>query len=132
MRTLIAFSVMAAACAAAADGNVRIELNTVEPEDSRCRLNFVVENKSQSGIDSLRLDLVVFAVDGGILRRQLMEMAPLRPAKTMVRAFVIDAECRQLGALLVNDVTSCGAEDPNTCLDRVALSSRISAVRFYK
>jgi hypothetical protein len=132
-RPLIVLIVLVAALAAkAADKDVLVELNSIEAVDNRCRLNFVIENRSQAGIDSMQLDLVAFGTDGTILRRVLTEMAPLRAAKTMVRAFVIEAECRQLGALLVNDVTTCAPDAPAACLDRLALSSRLGAVRFYK
>jgi hypothetical protein len=133
LRPFIVLIVLAATLAAeAADKNVLVELNSIEAVDNRCRLNFVIENKSQAGIDSMQLDLVAFGTDGAILRRVLTEMAPLRAAKTMVRAFVIEAECRQLGALLVNDVTSCAPDEPAACLDRLALSSRLGSIRFYK
>ena len=80
----------------------------------------------------MRLDLVVFGSDGGILRRLLTEMGPVRPAKTMVRSFLVDAECRQLGAVLVNDVAACVPGEPAACLDGLALSSRLKGVRLYK
>jgi hypothetical protein len=43
-------------------------------------------------VDSIKLDLVVFGSDGGILQRLLTEMGPVRSLKTIVRAFVIDVE----------------------------------------
>jgi hypothetical protein len=132
LRALILLITLAPLPASAADNSMLVELNSIESVENRCRLNFVIENKSQAGIESLRLDLVAFATDGGILRRLLTEMGPLRAAKTMVRAFVIDAECRQLGAILVNDVTSCAPDEPGVCLDRLALSSRIASIRLYK
>ena len=132
LRALVVIIMLSPVAAAAADNNVLIELNSIEPADDRCRLNFVIENKSQAGIDSLRLDLVIFAPDGAILRRLLTDMAPLRPAKTMVRAFVIDAECRQVGAILVNDVTACAPDEPGVCLDRLVLSSRLAPIRLFK
>ena len=89
-----------------------VELNSIESSDNRCRLNFVIENKSVKRIESMKLDLVAFGTDGGILRRLLTEMGPVRPAKTVVRAFLVDAECRQIGAILVNDVTACAPASP--------------------
>ena len=118
--------------AVAADEKILIELNSTENADSRCRVNFVVENKSETAIDSLKLDLVAFGTDGGILRRLIVEMAPVRAAKTIVRAFPIDAECRQLGAILVSDVTACAPGEPGACLDGLGLSSRVKALRLYK
>ena len=89
-------------------------------------------NKSDAGADSMKLDLVVFGSDGGILRRLLTEMGPVRPLKTIVRAFVIDGECGQIGSILVNEVTACAPGNPNGCLDGLALSSRLKELRFYK
>jgi hypothetical protein len=64
------------------------------------------ENRSEVALDTLKLDLVLFSKDGAIIRRLIADMAPVRPMKTMVRAFLVDAECHQVGAILVNDVTA--------------------------
>lgn len=118
--------------ALAAEGKFLVELNTIEPVESRCRLNFVIENKSGAAVDSMKLDLVVFGSDGGILRRLLTEMGPVRPLKTIVRAFVINVECGKIGSVLVNEVNACAPGNPNSCLDGLALSSRVKELRFYK
>ena len=118
--------------ALAAEGKFLVELNSIEPVESRCRLNFVNENKSNAAVDSMKLDLVVFSSDGGILRRLLTEMGPARPLKTIVRAFVIDAECGKIGSVLVNEVNTCAPGNPDSCLDGLALSSRVKELRFYK
>jgi hypothetical protein len=52
--------------------------------------------------------------------------------KTMVRAFLVDAECHQVGAILVNDVTACMPGNANACLDQLDLSTRVKDVRLYK
>ena len=132
LRVLVILIVLTPLYASAADSKVLLELNSIEPVDHRCRLNFVIENKSDTGIESMKLDLVAFGTDGGILRRLLTEMAPVRPAKTMVRAFLVDAECTQLGAILVNDVTACAPGEPGACLDGLVPSSRLKALRLYK
>ena len=92
----------------------------------------MIENKSDVPVESMKLDLVVFGSDGGILRRLLTEMGPVRPLKTIVRAFVIDAECGQIASILVNEVNACAPGNPNSCLDGLALSSRLKDPRFYK
>ena len=51
---------------------------------------------------------------------------------TMVRTFAVDADCRQIGSILVNDVTACTPGEPVACLDGLALSSRLQALRLYK
>jgi hypothetical protein len=132
LRALVALYVLLPLAAHAADEKILIELNSTENADNRCRVNFVIENKSETAIDSLKLDLVAFGTDGGILRRLIVEMAPVRAVKTIVRAFAIDAECRQIGSILVNDVTACAPGEPGTCLDGLGLSSRVKTLRLYK
>jgi hypothetical protein len=132
LRALVVVQLLAPLYASAADEKVLVQLNSIESADNRCRLNFVIENKSNAPIESLKLDLVAFGTDGGILRRLITEMGPVRAAKTMVRAFAVDADCRQLGSILVNDVTACAPGEPGACLDGLSLSSRIEALRLYK
>ena len=129
---LLGVQLLAQHAALAAEGTFLVELNTVESVENRCRLNFVIENKSDVAVDSMKLDLVVFGSNGGILRRLLTEMGPVRPLKTIVRAFVIDAECDRIGSILVNEVTACAPGNPNGCLDELALSSRLKELRFHK
>jgi hypothetical protein len=131
-RALVVLQMLVPVCAFAAGEKVLVELNSTEAADSHCRLNFVIENKSGVAIESMKLDLVAFGIDGGILRRLLADMGPARAAKTMVRAFVVDVECRQIGAILVNDVAACAPGEPGACLDGLALSSRLKALRLYK
>jgi hypothetical protein len=132
LRALLLLQVLVPAHVLAADEKVSIELNSVESADNRCRVNFVVENKSNVALESMKLDLVAFSIDGAILRRLLVEMGPVRATKTLVRTFVLDDECRQIGALLVNDVSACAPGEPAACLDGLALSSRLKALRLYK
>jgi hypothetical protein len=132
IRTLVILQLLVPLCAFAADDKILVELNSVENSENRCRMNFVVENRSEGALDSMKLDLVVFGLDGGIMRRLITEMAPLRPVKTVVRAFVVEAECRQIGAILANDVAACTPGNPNACLDRIELSSRVKDIRLYK
>ena len=132
LRALVVLQVLLPRCAFAADENVLVELNSVETADNHCRLNFVVQNRSDVAIESMKLDLVGFGTEGGILRRLITEMGPVRPAKTVVRAFIVDIDCHQLGAVLVNDVTACAPSEPGACLDGLGLSSRVKTVRLYK
>ena len=131
LRAFVVLQVLLPLCAFAADENVLVELNSIESADNRCRLNFVVQNKSRVAIESMKLDLVGFDTDGGIVRRLITDMGPVRAAKTVVRAFIVDIDCHQ-GAVLVNDVTACAPGEPGTCLDGLGLSSRVKTVRLYK
>ena len=118
--------------ARAADEMVRLELNAIETAENRCRLTFVIENKSAQNLDSLKLDFAMFNTEGAVYRRIIFDMAPVRAAKTIVKTYAIDGDCAQLGALLVNDVTACVPGEPAACLDGLALSSRVKNVRLYK
>ena len=82
LRALVVVASAAAVCAFAAEEKLLVELNSVEGADNRCRLNFVIQNKSDTAMESMKLDLVAFGTDGGILRRLLTEMGPVRAAKT--------------------------------------------------
>src|SRR5258708_38181084 len=99
-------------CAFAGNEKVRGELNSIEGADNRCRLNFVIENKSDGALESMKLDLVAFATDGSILRRLVAVMRPVRSAKTMLRKFASGADCRQICSILLNDVTACHPGQP--------------------
>jgi hypothetical protein len=74
----------------------------------------------------------VFNTESIIQSRMLIEMGPVRAQKTSVKTFVAEGACDKLGAILVNDVTACTPSDPATCLDGLALMSRVKTVRLYK
>jgi hypothetical protein len=112
--------------------SIRVELNSLESVQGRCRMSFVIENKGEAAIDSLKLDFAVFGTNGVVQRRLVAELGPLRRAKTVVKAFEIEGDCASIGSLLVNDVTVCTPGDAGACLDRLALASRLSNVRFFK
>jgi hypothetical protein len=117
---------------ASAENAIRIELNTAEASKARCRLSFVIENKDERAVQSLKLDLVVFNTEGAIDRRLIAEMGPLRAEKTIVKTFEVDGDCASLGSILVNDVTACAPAEAGACLERLALSSRLPKVRLFK
>jgi hypothetical protein len=110
----------------------RLELNAAETANNRCLLTFLIENKTSKAIDSLKLDLALFNAEGIIQRRMITEMGPIRSARTNVRTFSAEGECGQIGAILVNDVAACSGGDPGECMDGLALSSRVKAIRLYK
>lgn len=130
---LFALWSMAVAPIAAADPASHIELNAAERlQQDHCRLSFVIWNNAESAIDTLKLDLALFDREGAIYRRMILEIGPVRPAKTIVRTFDVEADCSQIGSILLNDVTSCAPGEPGACLDRLTLSSRSSTIRFFK
>jgi hypothetical protein len=123
---------MAVKAEEAQDELARLELNATETAENRCRMTFLIENKSGRTIDSLKLDLAMFNTEGVIQRRMIAEMGPVRSKRTNVRTFSTDGECGQLGAILVNDVSACAPVEPAACMDGLGLSSRVKSVRLYK
>jgi hypothetical protein len=132
MRIALGAVLLLASLAPALAEDFQVQLNTIENAENRCRLTFVIENKGKSALESLKLDLVLFNTEGAVYRRMLVDMAPVRPNKTVVKTFGADGECAQLGSVLVNEVTVCKPGEASACQDQLALSSRVKSVRFYK
>jgi len=129
---VLASPTLAPAAPAAPDDPIRLELNAAESVQNRCRLSFVIENRSEMPIETLKLDLGVFNREGIIQRRLVTEMGPVLRVKTMIKAFEIDGDCGQVGSILVNDIAACAPGEPNFCLERLVLSSRVQSVRLFK
>jgi hypothetical protein len=125
---LLALALLAAeATAQEQPVGVTLELNKTEDQTAGCRVYFVLDNKTASVFDQFKLDLVVFAVDGVILRNLATEMGPLRPEKRVVKMFDLgELACAGIGSLLVNDVLACSTDgEPRTdCVELLAVESR--------
>lgn len=107
---------------------IGIELNRLEPQDGSCRAYLVIANPGPAAFSSFTLDLVVFDRSGTIARRIAVELAPVHPAKTMVKVFDIpQTACPAIGSILVNDVIHCrdASGDLTGCVDRIATSSKL-------
>jgi hypothetical protein len=127
---ILSLSVSSAGALAAED--LSLELNKLETVKTACQAYFVIEEKAGKPLQSLKTDLIIFGKDGGIARRLIAEMGPVRSKKTSVKIFAIDVACPEISGVLLNDVASCAPEaGPEACLDRLAISSRLN-VRFYK
>ncbi|MCB1885314.1 MAG: hypothetical protein KDG89_15160 [Geminicoccaceae bacterium] len=105
-----------------------LELNKLEPAENACRASFVLTNPGEIGYDSLKLDLVSFQPDGVIGQRLLVELAPVPPQKTLVKAFDFEGVgCDSIARILVNEVVACrtdrGEVDPPACLKRLGLEA---------
>ena len=118
------------AAAAPASGKVMLELNKTEDQANGCRIYFVLDNTTTESFEAFKLDLVVFAPDGVILRNLATEMAPLRAAKRVVKMFdLADLACDRVGSLLVNDVLECQAGGPRSdCVDLLAVDTRAAVL----
>ena len=116
----------------ASNDPIRVELNVAESVQSKCRLSFVIENKSETPIERLTPDLAIFNRDGIIQRRLVAELGPVYRSKTIIKTFEIEGECSQIGSILINDVTACTPGDPGLCLDRLVLSSRVPSISLFR
>jgi hypothetical protein len=115
-----------------AKDDLTLELNKLEPAGAQCQAYFLIAEKAGKPLQSLKTDLIVFGKDGGIAKRLIAEMGPVRSNKTSVKIFAIDVACPDIAGVLLNDVSACGPDaTPEACLDRLALSSRLD-IRFYK
>jgi hypothetical protein len=83
LRVLAMLTVLMPLCASASNEKLLVELNSIEGADNRCRLNFVIQNKSDSALESMKLDLVAFGTDGSILRRLLPRWARSGPPRSL-------------------------------------------------
>ena len=131
IRFTVACAAAVLTATAAQAASVNVELNTVESADNRCRITFVIENKSKEALESLKLDLAVFNPQRIVQRRLATELGPVRGSKTIVKTFALDGACGDIGSILVNDVT-CSPGKPEACIDGLTLSSRLKDVKLYK
>jgi hypothetical protein len=118
----------------AESGALSIELNKLEAEDHSCRaylvVTNVVTNKSSTTYQALKLDLVLFQLDGVIGRRFAVDLGPLKSNKRTVKLFDIDTvPCGQVGSVLINDVLECttDAGPIPECLAAITASSLTKA-----
>src|ERR1043165_9836770 len=132
MRITLGAVLLLASLAPALAGDFTVALNAVENAENRCRLTFVIENRGKTAIESLKLDLALFSTEGAVYRRMLVDMAPLRPAKTIVKTFSTEGDCAQLSAVLVTEINACQPGDAAPCQDQLALSSRVKKGRVFK
>ena len=116
-----------AGAVAAQEKSLDIELNKVVDSGGGCLASFIVQNKLGHTLDRFSLDLFIFDTDGIIARQVLLDMAPLRKAKTTVANFsLIQVSCENIGKILVNNIPSCRSEDGSLldCLADLKVSSR--------
>lgn len=126
-----AVALMVLAGASAAEEPITIELNKLEEAATKCRTYLVIGETAGQPLQSLKTDLIVFGKDGGIAKRLIAELGPVRGKKTTVRIFDVDVACGDISGVLLNDVESCAPASAEACLERLSVSSRLP-VRFFK
>jgi hypothetical protein len=110
-----------------AGGVVHVELNKFEAAEGTCRSYFEVENRLDSDVANVKLDVFLFDSAGEIQKRVALNTRELRAGKTYVRIFELsDLDCGGVGRLLLNEVLACElmGEDDGTCDRQVQVASR--------
>lgn len=123
-----------AARASPTEEAVRVELNKLEPDGLGCRIYLVLENRSDSAFETLKLDLVMFDRDLVVAKRLAVETAPLPAGKLSLKVFDVDGvACDRVGRVLLNDVMACadGSGVRDDCLRLMSPASR-SGTEFVK
>ena len=123
----IVFLMVSGFCAQAHGASIDVELNRLDARDEGCGVQMVVTNGSDTAYAGFGLDLVVFDKAGQIVRRTVLDVAPVRASKTTVYAFNLkDLQCESVGAVLLNDVVDCAQASGAVanCVDEVTATSR--------
>ena len=108
---------------------IGVELNRLEDQGGNCRAYLVIANPGAAEFSGFALDLIIFDRGGTIMRRLAVDVAPVRPAKTMVKVFdIAETACSAIGSMLVNDVIHCrdASGDVAGCVDRLSTSSKLA------
>lgn len=125
--SLLLAAALLAGPAAGAEG-LKIELNKLEEADGACRAYLLFENMTAGSFQSLKLDLVMFGLDGVITKRLAIEGGPLPKDKTSVKLFEIGGlKCETIGRILLNDVINCqdsAGDKMDGCIEIVTTSSK--------
>jgi len=105
-----------------------LQLNALTTLERGCRLTFVMRNGLQQPVESLGVDLALFAPDGGVSAIIALDAGALPAGKTRVQQFVApDVACADVARVLLNDLTRCEGEglSPASCMARLSVSSRV-------
>ena len=85
-----------------------VELNKLEQRGDACRSYMVLMNRTETALERLSLDLVVFDTGGVIDRRLAVELGPVAPGRTQVKVFdMAGLECDRVARVLMNAVLAC-------------------------
>lgn len=111
--------------AGAQDQSLKLELNRVEQQGEACRLDWRLTNESAANIRDLTIEFVLFDKGGVNIGRFSVPFGALLAHKSTLRSFGLrPLDCSPIGEVLVNEVTSCEADNGLNCLAAIAVSSR--------
>lgn len=133
MTSLKAFALAAVAAVGLAspglaqEASFGLELNSLKPADTGCRLTYVAKNATGADLDAISFEVAVFDGEGTVSRLLILEFGALSDGRTKVVQFDLAGQsCDDISRLLINGAPECTAaagEAPD-CLGALAPSSR--------
>jgi len=112
-----------------ADPVLSIELNTLNQQETACRMIFLVQNKMGNDLDKTVFETVLFNTDGSVNRLTLFDFQKLPKGRPRVRQFEIPGtKCEAIGRVLINDVHACQGDgiSGEDCIKALKLSTKTS------
>lgn len=110
-----------------AEGGLKLDLNTLQQNDSGCLMTFVAENAMEHSLQKAAYEVVFFNGEGLVERMTVLDFQDLPAGRTRVRQFNLpDMQCDNVSRVLINDVSACegAGVEPATCLEGLSLSSK--------
>lgn len=109
---------------------LRLELNSLTPQEGGCRLTLLASNDLGRDLDGLVLETVLFNTEGAVERLSLFDLQSLPAGRPRVRQFDLPGlSCTALSAVLINGISSCTASTgpeltPGDCLKALELTTK--------
>ncbi len=132
---MLAGAVPAAAQEAAAPANKGLifQLNNAQTDKGNCQLFFVIENNTDTAVESSSYDIAIVDADGRISSVTKFGFHAFPVGVTKVERFVLSEQaCDRISGLLINDVKECLAADGTqltVCRDQMEQSTK-TAIAF--
>ncbi|WP_170762619.1 hypothetical protein [Ruegeria lacuscaerulensis] len=104
-----------------------LELNTIQDVEGACLLTFVTQNETETKIDDVGYETVIFDSSGSVVTLALYNFGELPKGLPRVRQFLVrNVICAQVGRVLINGIKTCvvGGSESKMCTEALTLRSR--------
>ncbi len=125
---LAALTTLGASASFAEGSSFDLELNSVRPVETGCRLAYVAHNGTGTDLSAISYEVAIFDAAGTVSRLLILEYTAMKNGQTKVVQFDIGGQdCTDISRLLVNGVAECTAVegDAPDCMDALNPSSRV-------
>lgn len=127
---VLALSGAGASLAEESRQGVFLELNSMSAGKAGCLLSFVAQNGSETSIDRIVFETVLFTTEGRVAQLTLLDFGPLPPSVPRVRQFEFPGtSCQSIGRVLINGTQTCesGGAGGGACSAPLSLTSKTDA-----